>query len=383
MAGSGILRLLIEGWRNIPHSYALVNSFQILEFLKRDNIQIYFKEVPFPTERWVSMEGVFPLEEEEKLNNLPIWKGEEVDAVYRIGFPADLSEHSAHGLPVFVFLTAEFQRFMDNTFINGTEADIPNRPYLHFITPSKWSGSAFMDCERPCSVIPHGVDQSKFYPLSDKDRAVSRNELNFDGKFVWLNIGAMTGNKGIDILLQAFSTICSEDPDSLLLLKGLGDLYNSHHFLEQWLDLVPIDIRRTVRSKIFFSEASLPFDEVNKLYNVADVYVAPYRAEGFNLPILEAAACGLPSIISRSGSTEDFTNDSFVRTIVTNKINKIDKVYLSPELDDLIRVMREVRRDEAFRRKAQQAGPAHVNQHYQWSHAVDELISTIESVLKR
>ena len=181
--------------------------------------------------------------------------------------------------------------------------------------------------------------------------------------------------------MQAFSTICIDDPDSVLLLKGLGDLYNSHHFLEQWLDLVPDDIRRIVRSKIFFTESSLPFEEVNKLYNVADAYVAPYRAEGFNLPILEAAACGLPSIISRSGSTEDFTNASFARTVAVNKINKVDKVYLSPELDDLIRIMREVRQDEAFRAGARQAGPAHVDQHYQWGQIVDELIRTIKSAV--
>ena len=35
-------------------------------------------------------------------------------------------------------------------------------------------------------------------------------------------------------------------------------------------------------------------DKMADLYRAADVYAAPYRAEGFNLPVLEAAACGVP-----------------------------------------------------------------------------------------
>jgi len=36
--------LLIEGWREINHSFALINQYQIRELLKNDDFKIYFVE---------------------------------------------------------------------------------------------------------------------------------------------------------------------------------------------------------------------------------------------------------------------------------------------------------------------------------------------------
>ena len=49
-----------------------------------------------------------------------------------------------------------------------------------------------------------------------------------------------------------------------------------------------------------------------ELYQVADAYVTPYACEGFNLPALEAAACGLPLICTRGGPTDEFTTADFL-----------------------------------------------------------------------
>ena len=36
--------LLIEGWRGINHSDAMINQYQIRELLKNNNFKIYFVE---------------------------------------------------------------------------------------------------------------------------------------------------------------------------------------------------------------------------------------------------------------------------------------------------------------------------------------------------
>ena len=46
---------------------------------------------------------------------------------------------------------------------------------------------------------------------------------------------------------------------------------------------------------------SLSFTGVRRLYHAADVLVSPYKAEGFNLPVLEAAASGLTVIVTLGG----------------------------------------------------------------------------------
>ena len=39
--------LIVEGWRAIPHSYAIVNTFQCLEFLKEPNLTLRHVDLPF------------------------------------------------------------------------------------------------------------------------------------------------------------------------------------------------------------------------------------------------------------------------------------------------------------------------------------------------
>ena len=205
MSSEKRIRLLVEGWRWIPHSYALVNAFQLLELKRRTNIEIFVRDIPYPSERWQPSRGLLSADEEDLLEALPVWNGEPIDAVYRIAFPADLSPPPVPGIPVFVFLTAEYQKFMPDFFVNGTAEDIPSLDYLNFITPSLWSQVAFQKYGRPCHVIPHGVDRTKLYRMSEPDREEARSALKVKDKFVWLNISAMTGNKGLDILLLAFT----------------------------------------------------------------------------------------------------------------------------------------------------------------------------------
>ena len=63
--------LLIEGWRGINHSFALINQYQIRELLKNDNFKIYFKDIPFPTPEWNKKNNSSGLKDfEEKISKL-------------------------------------------------------------------------------------------------------------------------------------------------------------------------------------------------------------------------------------------------------------------------------------------------------------------------
>tara|TARA_B100000965_G_C19017406_1_gene509470 strand:+ start:55 stop:294 length:240 start_codon:yes stop_codon:yes gene_type:complete len=60
--------------------------------------------------------------------------------------------------------------------------------------------------------------------------------------------------------------------------------------------------------KINHSYAIVNQRQLIELYNITDCYVSPYRAEGFNLTPLEAAASGIPIIVTKGGSTDDYFN---------------------------------------------------------------------------
>ena len=61
------MNILIEGWRGINHSFSLVNQWQIFELLKLSNL--YFKDVPFISEKWNVNDNESGLEKDKKKNN--------------------------------------------------------------------------------------------------------------------------------------------------------------------------------------------------------------------------------------------------------------------------------------------------------------------------
>ena len=55
------------------------------------------------------------------------------------------------------------------------------------------------------------------------------------------------------------------------------------------------------------------------------------------MPPLEAAACGIPTILTSGGSTDDYYDPSFVLKIEgTKKTLKDGKNYIEPDLESLI-----------------------------------------------
>ena len=117
------------------------------------------------------------------------------------------------------------------------------------------------------------------------------------------------------------------------------------------------------------------------LYQLSDAYVAPYRAEGFGLPVLEAAACGLPVICTAGGSTDDFVRDDFGLQI-SSRITHLpcygeSGMQLEPNLEHLIELMRRVIEQPEIAERARVAGPQFVRANFTWGHAVDKLLGVL------
>jgi glycosyltransferase involved in cell wall biosynthesis len=214
------------------------------------------------------------------------------------------------------------------------------------ITPSKWSEEGFLNAgftSDQIEVVPHGVDLSIFRPLDPNLREHFRNLLGANkDSFIILSIGAMTTNKGIDILLDAYLQLKPRYPQIRLVLKDQSNLYSFSA-----MDVVQIYCKERgvdpsssamsqIFSDIFLVSENLNFDQLNSLYNAADCYVSPYRAEGFNLPPLEAAAAGVPIIVTKGGSTDDYVDPSFALQIESKKIFQDGKYFLEPKVGSLV-----------------------------------------------
>src|SRR5450755_1601320 len=63
-------RLLIEGWRFIPHSYALVAQAHSICLLQRGDIDLRFRDLPYYYPAWRRTRNIFPPADEEVLQEI-------------------------------------------------------------------------------------------------------------------------------------------------------------------------------------------------------------------------------------------------------------------------------------------------------------------------
>src|SRR5204863_6328659 len=121
-----------------------------------------------------------------------------------------------------------------------------------------------------------------------------------------------TWNKGLDLLVRAFAVVKSRGRAARLVIKDQRALYGASldYLLRTVQRAFPSLLSADVLSSIVVIGDNLPQEKLRLLFGAADCYVSPYRAEGFNLPVLEAIACGTPAIVTAGGATDDYCNDA-------------------------------------------------------------------------
>jgi len=164
--------------------------------------------------------------------------------------------------------------------------------------------------EEKIIVLSHGIDPKTFYLVENTERERFRNNFKINkDDFVILSLGAMTRNKGVDKLLISYFLLKKKYKNLKLILKDQSNLYNftaRHLIKELFFTKYKNYISDEALSDISIISENLNLTKLHQLYTAADLYVSPYRAEGFNLPPLEAAASGTNILVTKGGSTDDY-----------------------------------------------------------------------------
>lgn len=360
------MRVKLEGWRGISHSYAMVNQYQMLELRKRRGITLFHRDRPFPQSRWSGLagDGGFDPRAAALLAGIPPPNGP-ADVTFRICYPHDAGADG--GARVFAFATCEFDRLLPGA-IGAVDQGCT------FVTPSLWSkqGLAASGLDpRKIHVVPHGIDPAIFHPPSPHSRAAMRHWLGIDPEqFLFLNVSALTANKGIDTLLLAFARVHAHHPHAVLLLKDQSTLYENLT-AAALLDVMGPDMG-PARHGVRTLSDDLSLARLAALYGAADAYVSPYRAEGFNLPPLEAAACGTPIAVTQGGATDDYARDCFALGIASRPVVRDGLGMLEPDPDALTEAMlRLIERRE----RNSAASVEWISGNFSWARAVDRLLA--------
>jgi glycosyltransferase involved in cell wall biosynthesis len=146
-------------------------------------------------------------------------------------------------------------------------------------------------------------------------------------------VGGINPHKNLEALARAFSRLRADPalgPLRLVLVGDLDDLFTPG--LARLADaLAALDLHDTVTFTGFLAD-----EELVHLLNMATLAVLPSVAEGFGLPAVEAAACGLPVVATRNSPLPELLAGG--------------GIFVDPtDLDELTEALRTLLSDEEMR----------------------------------
>jgi glycogen(starch) synthase len=212
-------------------------------------------------------------------------------------YPAGIVAKQISGKPLIVHVHAtEFDRSAGH--INKDVYDIELKGMQaadKIITVSEYTARILLEHyqidQEKIKVIHNGVNCQKDNS-SIGDQSINKNRIvTF--------LGRVTHQKGPDYYVEAAKKVLQKFPDTHFVLAGSGDMLNK--MIKRVAEL-------RMSSRFSFT-GFLKGDEINRLFEMTDVYVMPSVSEPFGISPLEAANKGVPVVISKqSGVSEVLKN---------------------------------------------------------------------------
>ena len=158
----------------------------------------------------------------------------------------------------------------------------------------------------------NGIDTNYFDSnlFSLGDNSILKKELNIQpNDFVFIFVGRIVGDKGINELAGAFEKLSTENKKIKLLLVGP---------FEEELD--PLQEKTTA---IINNNKQIIWvgyqNDVRPYFAIADVLVFPSYREGFPNVVIQAGAMGLPSLVSDINGCNEIIKDEENGLIISAK----------------------------------------------------------------
>lgn len=193
------------------------------------------------------------------------------------------------------------------------------------------------------SVIYHGVDLNKFYVKSDK---INSDEIRF------ITVARLVKFKRIDLLIKAFKNL-TEKSTVKMSLKIIGTGYQENELKEL--------VAQMNLEKLVTFTGSVPNEDLVHLLNDADVFVLPTVHDSFGIVFLEAMACGLPCIGTRSAGVPEVIAE-----------NNTGYLARPNDLNSLVVCMEKLVNDKKTREEFSKAAVNLVRKKFSWEKIVNE-----------
>ena len=241
---------------------------------------------------------------------------------------------------------------------------------------------------RPISVLGHGIDPRLFFTVS---RQEARKSLRLpEDAFVYMSLNRNQPRKRYDIMIIAFVELLVKYPTKSIVLLCICDKGEKGGW---WLfELFVRELKKRgvpieqFGNRLMISSNDMVFkdEDINVLYNIADVGISTADGEGWGLCTFEQMGVGVPQVVPDIGGYKEYcANDNSV--LVKPKHRYYMPSVYSPvggeaqvcDPHDVCLAMEEYLNDSEKLKRHGEAAKQTVLA-YTWEKAVKELVSRLD-----
>jgi autotransporter strand-loop-strand O-heptosyltransferase len=251
--------------------------------------------------------------------------------------------------------------------------------------PSKWQ----RDCTiaqgydpNKIKVVPEGVDVNTFYPDDTVTHPLTKD------KFTFFLAGRWDYRKSIKEIIETFIKTFNNNELVELIVSVDNPFSNDGlNSTEERLKRFGLEDERI---KILHFP---PREEYIRLLKSCSVFVSCARAEGWNLPLIEAMACGTPSIYSDCSGQLEFAEGNGIPVRIShelpvsastyNHFNDNVGNYYEPDFNDLGEKMMDVYGDYKKYKTFALVESEQIREDFSWENVAKIGIDTVNDFLER
>jgi GT2 family glycosyltransferase len=230
----------------------------------------------------------------------------------------------------------------------------------------------------PVYVMPLGVDVDHFHP------AIA-GVPNPQGDFVFLASLEWGERKRADMILKVFNQTFRRSDPVVLVCKVI----NVNKPTNVRAQVEALGLSANGGRIAFLHNKEFPYHQLGALYRSADCYVSAGRGEGWDMPLMEAMACGLSSIATDWGAHTEFVNDAIAYPLRSRGLLPADARapyykgfrWADPDPEHLAHLFRHVveHRDEAAEKGRRAAAEMAAN--WTWNHAAKRIAARLDAIV--